>query len=365
MILCSPIHPCYDRAMLRAYITLGLITLSALSFYSKSNAQSHEKVQKAKQEKNQKPRFIFPVICTLGHDCWAVNYVDTDPGDAVRDFRCTSKSYNDHKGTDFGLRSITQMNEGIDVIAAANGTVVRLRDGENDALKSEQEMEAIKQARKECGNAVLIDHGHGLQTIYCHLKQGSIAVRLNDKISAGEKIGQVGQSGLAQFPHLHFGVIWEGAIIDPFTGQTNRQDCDAEETPMWHGAVHVKYQPVAIFDGGFRNTPPDFNAIQRGEDNPKTISKNSAVFTFWAGFYNVEEGDKITLQITDPNDEEFIISRQDVTKTRTRQYYFTGRKIGRIQLIDGTYIGTVKVERKSKSSQKPLILERIFKVEVK
>lgn len=343
--------------MKRILIVLFLITLSIVPFYNKSAAQSHENLQK--------PRFIFPVICALGKDCWPVNYVDIDRTEGVRDFKCTSKSYNDHKGTDFGLGSITQMNAGVDVIAAADGRVIRTRDGESDALKSDEDLEAIKQNRKECGNAVLLDHGSGLQTIYCHLKKGSITVRPNDKISAGEKIAQIGQSGFTSFPHLHFGVIWEGAIIDPFTGQTMEKDCTAEENPMWHGAVDVQYVPAAIFDGGFRTTAPDFNAIQRGEDNPNTISKNSAAFTFWAGFYNVEKGDRITTEITDPNGEEFVITHQDVIKDRARQYYFTGRKIGRVQLMNGTYTGTAKLVRKGKSSAEPLILQRIFKVEVK
>lgn len=343
--------------MKRHLIVITLTFLSIVPFYNKSVAKSHENLQK--------PNFIFPVICTLGENCWPVNYVDLDQTEGVKDFKCTSKSYNNHKGTDFALASVVDMNKGVDVIAAADGRVLRTRDGETDALKSKADLNAIKDDRKECGNAVLLEHGSGLQTIYCHLKRSSITVRRGDKISAGEKIAQVGQSGLAEFPHLHFGVIWEGAIIDPFTGQTIEQDCMAAENPMWQGAVDVQYMPAAIFDGGFGSKSPDFAAIQRGEDNSKTIGKNSAAFTFWAGFYNVEKGDRITIDITDPNGEEFIITHQNVPKARARQYYFTGRKIGRVQLMNGTYTGTAKLMRQTDNPEQPITLKRTFKVDVK
>lgn len=63
------------------------------------------------------------------------------------------------------------------------------------------------------GNAVYIDHGNGLVTEYFHLK--SYAVKPNQTVKKGQKIGIVGETGRVTGPHLHFGVRWHGACINP------------------------------------------------------------------------------------------------------------------------------------------------------
>ncbi len=293
----------------------------------------------------QDVQFIVPVGCDYGQDCWVVNYVDVADGDKVSDFECNRKSYDGHNGTDFTLSNIAQMKRGVDVLAAADGKVLRIRDGRVDSLKSPEEMAQIKEQKKECGNGILIDHGNGLNTIYCHLKKGSIVVEHKQGVKAGQKIAQVGLSGVTEFPHLHFGVFWEGSVIDPFTGLTNKDGCAEVKEPLWHKGLPVTYEPVVIFDGGFRSGPPDFGAIARGEENPKQIDLGSAGFVFWAGFFNVEEGDVVDLKITDPDGALFVSRQDSVPETRARQYYFTGRKIGRVQLKPGVYEAEAKIMR--------------------
>lgn len=319
----------------------------------------------AQESEQESPQFIFPVACTYGEDCWPVNYVDVDPTkESAKDFKCRAKTYDDHKGTDFALASVAQMNKGVNVLAVAAGRVLRVRDGEDDNLKEDKELDAIKNSRKECGNGVLIDHGNGLQTMYCHLKKGSVLVKPEQKIKAGQEIAQVGQSGMAEFPHLHFGVFWEGAVIDPFTGEINTQGCGQYKQTFWHKGLPVGYEPVVIFDGGFRSVPPDFKAVQRGEENPEKISLSSAAFVFWAGFYNVEQGDEITLKIYDPDGNLFLERKEEQPSTRARQYYFGGRKIGNIQLKEGIYKAEASLFRQGTEKNEDVVRTKIFSVRV-
>lgn len=63
------------------------------------------------------------------------------------------------------------------------------------------------------GNAVIIDHGLGLFTLYGHLS--SIDTTVGKNVSKGEKIGLSGISGLAGGDHLHFSIIVGGQFVDP------------------------------------------------------------------------------------------------------------------------------------------------------
>ncbi len=94
-----------------------------------------------------------------------------------------------HRGTDFPVK------EGTPVMVSNSGTVV---------LASELFYE---------GNCVIVDHGERFFTIYMHLSK--MDVKVGDKLKKGDKIGLSGATGRVTGPHLHMGVRWNGAYLDP------------------------------------------------------------------------------------------------------------------------------------------------------
>lgn len=63
------------------------------------------------------------------------------------------------------------------------------------------------------GNMVMISHGFGLVTVLMHLSR--IDVATGDRLRQGQPIGLIGKTGRATGPHLHWGMTWNGARIDP------------------------------------------------------------------------------------------------------------------------------------------------------
>lgn len=94
-----------------------------------------------------------------------------------------------HGGVDYSAPA------GRPVLAAADGTVAMVAD------------------QFFGGNAVFVDHGDGLVTTYMHLSRVDVAE--GQSVRRGERVGAVGSTGRATGPHLHFGVRWRGARVDP------------------------------------------------------------------------------------------------------------------------------------------------------
>lgn len=93
------------------------------------------------------------------------------------------------------------------LFAAGDGVVVTAVGDEPDNRRGEKPVFnplAVTDPMRFYGNHLVIDHGHGEFTILGHLKQGSLAVRLGDRVRRGQPVARVGSSGSSMNPHLHF-----------------------------------------------------------------------------------------------------------------------------------------------------------------
>ncbi len=113
-------------------------------------------------------------------------------------------------GSGFGLRrhpilGYSRMHNGIDmsggfgaaIVAAANGEVIHAGWFGG------------------CGYTVIIAHGGGITSRYCHQGEGTIQVSVGQKVSAEQRIGSVGSTGLSTGPHLHFEIRINGVAVNP------------------------------------------------------------------------------------------------------------------------------------------------------
>lgn len=100
-----------------------------------------------------------------------------------------------------------RFHNAIDIAAESGTTVNSYADG--------VVLEAVirYEPNKGSGKYITIQHADGIQTRYAHL--GTVLVQGGQEVKAGEKIGEVGSTGVSTGPHLHFELIKDGQHVDP------------------------------------------------------------------------------------------------------------------------------------------------------
>ncbi|RVC24003.1 M23 family metallopeptidase, partial [Mesorhizobium sp. M7A.F.Ca.AU.002.02.1.1] len=127
------------------------------------------------------------------------------------------------------------------ILAVADGTVVGTRDDLQDQVPGA--LPANLPIDEADGNFVVLDLGSGLFVNYAHMRPGSVKVKLGDKVQRGDQIGEVGNTGNSQAPHLHLHVMDSASplasdglpyVFDSFTitavGETTEDFDKAEAT---------------------------------------------------------------------------------------------------------------------------------------
>ncbi len=287
--------------------------------------------------------FQLPVDCTPGEDCWIAQYFDTESGVEAADHLCGVMTYDGHNGTDFAIANYRRMADGVSVLAVAPGVVVGARDGMVDfrGPANPQRVEG-----RGCGNSVVIDHGDGLVTRYCHMRNGSVTVALDDQVAAGDVLGLVGQSGLADFPHLHFTAQFNGVDFDPFTGLP-ADGCGLAGLGRWDPAVAVDlpYFAAVPYTAGFAPMEPRAEDAQFGRFADVIILETDLALMLWVDLFGVRAGDSVAMQITAPDGSVFATETFRMDGDEAAQFQHIGRFRGDALWPTGDYLGTVTVTR--------------------
>lgn len=244
----------------------------------------------------------WPLDCELGANCWVARYMDRSIDKGRLDYRCGIRTQDGHDGTDIAVADLAAMARGVDVKAAADGVVFRLRTSMRDVRVTPETRDEI--TKRGCGNIVILRHEGGWHTRYCHMKQGSIQLAQGDSVKAGQVIGQVGLSGLTEFPHLHFMVQAprtaqsEARSADPFDGGGLEDGtCDRASAQLW--SQEIAYQTAAVM-------PPVIDSKQRSRENmwqgqDKTLPATAPALVVQSRGFHAQKGDLWQIRLMDPD----------------------------------------------------------------
>jgi murein DD-endopeptidase MepM/ murein hydrolase activator NlpD len=211
-------------AMLGAAAMMVATTVPANAFYSADTATHSPLAVVAPVQSLSVPTEAG--AATVGRDAYTVSSL----ADQIRiKFGSRNFSYtNDPNGTiqwpfiipvpissGFGPRrapcsGCTSFHEGLDFVPGAGAPIQAIADGV---------VSLVSVSNSAYGNHVVIDHvinGQKVQTLYAHMKYGSIRVAEGQHVKVTDIIGLVGSTGESTGPHLHFEVHLDGVPVDPF-----------------------------------------------------------------------------------------------------------------------------------------------------
>lgn len=307
---------------------------------------------------------VFPLLCQPGQSCWIIGYPDLNSAEGVaQDYACGPAAQDGDVFLRIGLPDAASISLHIPVVAAADGTVVDVTDGIPDlAIASRRQ---LKTGTPNCGNGVVIKHGGGVQTAYCHLREGRVFVKNGQKVRQGDIIGMAGQSGLATWPQLGFAVRTSGYFIDPVTGSSPQEGCGFKPRTRFDLPTQfVSYQPAAIVSMGFANRAMTGDAMALGDATRfAVLNRDEGVINLWGMVLGIHPGDIIESRIRDPRGRTFFYERVVAETAQERLPINAGRARGYAAWRTGTYTGEITVTRRVQNRDESVSRRVTLKVE--
>lgn len=289
---------------------------------------------------------MFPLVCEAGQACFIIGYPDMDKApDSAKDYACGPATSEADPFLRIGLPDVATLTLGLFVVAADKGRVIDASDGLPDLVASSKSQ--IKKGTPVCGNGIVIDHGAGMTTAYCHLKRGSIRVKTGDHVERGQVIANVGQSGVALWPQLGFSIQKNGYAIDPITGGSDAEGCGFKPRSVLELPEAFKtYQPAAIVNLGFAIGPQTSQNVALGKaERFAQIAPSSPTMTLWGMVVGLKKGDVVKTSLADGRGRIFHQQSLVMDKDKDRQLINFSRQRGYAYWRAGTYTGEVIVAR--------------------
>jgi hypothetical protein len=302
----------------------------------------------------------LPVACEPGKSCVVQHYVDRDPSPAAHDYQCGSLTYEGHNGTDIRIPTMAAQKAGVNVLAAADGKVLRVRDGIADVSVAGQDRATVNNL--ECGNGAVVDHGGGWETQYCHMAKDSLAVRPGEAVKAGAVLGRVGLSGLTEFPHLHFTLRKDGQVVDPFAFGAEAKSCGGGKL-LWDAATAaaLSYRPGTVLNKGFASGPVTMEVVESGGADEAVPNTGSPALVAFVRAIGLKGGDLQALRLVDP-DGKVVAENKPAALDRDKAQWmlFSGVKSPQGGFRPGLYRAIYTVMREGKPA-----IEQAFAIELK
>ena len=114
----------------------------------------------------------------------------------------TKELRSNHRGCDFSMKGAS----GNDIISPKAGVIKRSFSTWSESYKGPVYL-------RKGGNQVVVDHQDGTKSYFLHLQD--VEVTLGQSVTAGQKIGTMGNTGAGTGPHLHYGIKQSGVFVDP------------------------------------------------------------------------------------------------------------------------------------------------------
>lgn len=285
----------------------------------------------------------WPVACRIGQTCEIQHYVDHGGGGDAKDYRCGTVTYKGHNGTDIRVLTLADERHGVDVMAAAAGTVLRTRDGMADVSVAVTGHDAVQD--RDCGNAVVIAHADGFETQYCHMARGSVAVKPGDVVAAGQRVGRVGLSGDTEFPHLHITVRHDGKDVDPFAYGEAEGACSGGVS-LWRAVLQpsLTYKPGAVLNMGLSPVAVTMDQVDDGAGDQPLMADSPAVLAFVRAI-GLRRGDVQRVVITGPGGTLIDHGEPPLPSNKDQVYIGVGRRRPAEGWAPGHYAATYTVAR--------------------
>jgi hypothetical protein len=196
---------------------------------------------------------------------------------------------------------------------------------------------------------VVIDHGNGWETQYCHLARGSLVVKQGDQVAAGAPLARVGLSGNTEFPHLHLTVRHAGQIVDPFAPDMSNPKACAAQPGLWtpQALARMAYRTGVVLNAGFTDAQVGMADVENGGLRPATAS--SPLLVVYVRAIALQPGDSVELDLKGPDGASLARTRgQPLQRWRAQDFVLVGKRRPTAGWPKGSYVADYRVWRAGK-----------------